>query len=507
MISYCKNIFLILTVISLSAFFAACSSSDSNGLSGAFPEGFSVSSPYASSSSDSSSRLNSNDLIVAATEEPTVPEDMASAAEKVSSVNTMLNASSMTQCNFLFDFFGQVYRPQCFGPELDYTDHPDGGGSGKLPTGDLGIWLENETITTSAGTETIPCAVAKLNELIGKVEQRVDFSIYIFGWMMCVAKVAGEDVLPLAGETKDYASLLAANVAQTDFPLTIEAATITRNEDCAGHPQYRSTLTGSINDNNKTITISINMLHTQENSANTVYNGIIWSTYKGNLSSGGNCGPSGVAMDAVAIRYQRATSTDLRAEVEAASFCDSTANPFTSDYHIDSANTYNASTNLGGWADNFNYFLTNHDTANRLDSYVYKWQAGYMDSHARILAGRIEADSSTNLLSGCSYYGYGPLASNANMAERMICNWAGPGNSHTGVSKVQRQCVNENSTTGKLESTAAQLRISYAPVNSCSYDGLATATFGGSGAAIADNLLALDQVSFTGPVLPTICLN
>ncbi len=506
-----KKIVFICGVFLLAIGFVYCSSDDdsgsSNALSSAFPQDLAVASPYAESSgSSSSSKFSAKETEVSYAS--IAPEDMESADAKAAKMKAMLSPSSIKDCAFLFDFFKAPYNPQCYGPTLAFTNHPDAGpgdpnANGELPPGDLGIWEEYESLSVSGSTEQVPCVVAKMNELIANVEDRIDFSIYVVSWMMCVAKVKGEDALPAAGETKDYTSLLQESASDTGVPFSVTSATIERKEDCEGHPRYLSKLQGTVTQDGKSVQIEVNMLHTQENADNTVYSGIIWSTFKGTFGSDPNCSGGNTAMFAASIRYQRLSAGNLLAEVETAAYCSSSFDPFTSDHRLDMNDKYDAVTNPEGWSNNYNYFLINHNTTSKSDVYVYKWQAGRMDSHARIFSGSVEQDASGSL-SGCSYFGYGALKASADMADRMICNWAGPGNDHTGVSKVQRQCVVEDST-GKLVSDATKLNISYAPVNSCSYDGTGTATFGGSGAAIPDDLLNLDQVSFTGPSLPDVC--
>ena len=49
----------------------------------------------------------------------------------------------------------------------------------------------------------------------------------------------------------------------------------------------------------------------------------------------------------------------------------------------------------------------------------------------------------------------------------MICNWAGPGNSKTGVAKIQRQKLSYDSTANVWESI--QDNITFAPTISCDF--------------------------------------
>jgi len=75
----------------------------------------------------------------------------------------------------------------------------------------------------------------------------------------------------------------------------------------------------------------------------------------------------------------------------------------------------------------------------------------------------------------------------------MICNWAGPGNSKTGVSKVQRQQLSYDSTNNVWKSTTDN--ITFAPTTSCDFDNssYSSTTFVGSGASITNNLESISN--------------
>jgi hypothetical protein len=81
------------------------------------------------------------------------PEDMESAEAKAARMRAMLSPADIKDCAFTFDFFRAPYRPTCYGPALSFTNHPDANpgdpADGELPPGDLGIWEEYETLTSS----------------------------------------------------------------------------------------------------------------------------------------------------------------------------------------------------------------------------------------------------------------------------------------------------------------------------------------------------------------------
>ena len=482
-------------------FILSCSSSDStstgddtdNGLSDAFPTSFAISSPFATGDSSSNSKLTFM----------TEPEDFATVEEKIELIDSLLGATSISECNFLFSFFAGAFEPMCYGPTIDYTDHPDatGGGdeNGQLPSGDVGIYSENETV----GSDEVPCMTAKLDELISKVEERIDFSVNLFAWMMCLAKVEGSDSLPAAGDSTDFTNLVSDNTASTEFPFTVESASLARLDDCDGDEQYQTSVTGSITDGTKTVEISMNMKHIKGNADNTIYSGRIWNTLKSDFGAEGNCSGANKSMIATSIGYQKTSATALRADLATAEYCNDTGDPFNSDKTLDVDNKFDSSTNPEGWASNLNVFRTNHDTSDRSDRFIYHWQAGRLDSNPRTFIGDIGEDAN-GMIDGCGYFGFSPDPGPGTIPDGIICNWAGPNNDHTRQPYLQRQCITEN-TDGVLVSDASRLNITYAPVNSCEYDGTGTATFNGDGAAILNDLFDIDDLSFTSPTAPVIC--
>jgi hypothetical protein len=75
----------------------------------------------------------------------------------------------------------------------------------------------------------------------------------------------------------------------------------------------------------------------------------------------------------------------------------------------------------------------------------------------------------------------------------MICNWAGPGNSKTGVTKIQRQKLSYDSNNNVWKSIHDN--ITFAPTTSCEFDNSSyfSTTFGGSGASITSNLESISN--------------
>jgi len=86
-------------------------------------------------------------------------------------------------------------------------------------------------------------------------------------------------------------------------------------------------------------------------------------------------------------------------------------------------------------------------------------------------------DTPTERRDGEAYFGYGDdiatiTATGTSTIKGFICNWAGPGNSHTLKDYFQRQHITFNDGTGKWRPSgtpeaASSSNITFAPTNSC----------------------------------------
>ena len=123
------------------------------------------------------------------------------------------------------------------------------------------------------------------------------------------------------------------------------------------------------------------------------------------------------------------------------------------------------------WADNFSVFTAEFDPSTQLGNYAYSWQAGSGDSHARVLAVGLETAAG-----GEAYFGFGdPVqASLGGAIKGFLCNWAGPGNTHSPPdfsSYAQRQWLTRDSGGRYVIAEPSHSNITYAPTNACMYDG------------------------------------
>lgn len=458
----------ILVTLTLSLY-VSCNKSSSDGDSGggnvsslfksAFPEEAAVSSPTAQKSAGQSSLQSLEDGV------RIMADATDTADKKKEALDTVIDGTTSDSCKVNINLYTSG-NANCYGPTLKMANHPDGTVTGDLPPGDLGIW------TATEGTEA--CAAAQLNSRMKGVSSMMDAAFFSVASMMCAAKNAGQ-TLPEVGSSVDVSSSMSGKVTINSNSTTITTATLARESDTNGKPVYVSTIQGSYTESSHSKTFTIRMKHVPAGVQDeTTFTGKVSIKLTDNqLDSGfaGNCsGSSGGGVDAASIIYEKTSSSNMKYYLKTANYCGSNGNPFvsSSNYSVDLTRTY--SSNNGGWGNNANVLLADFDPSTGIGSYQYAWQAGRNDSHARVLNVKISSASSAT-----AYFGFGPALSGTTglgSIDRMICNWAGPGNNHTGVSKVQKQTLTRSSTTF----TPSASYITYDPSNSC--DGGGSFTYG-----------------------------
>jgi hypothetical protein len=119
-----------------------------------------------------------------------------------------------------------------------------------------------------------------------------------------------------------------------------------------------------------------------------------------------------------------------------------------------------------GWNGGFARFGGAFDRDTLDGSYQYAWQAGVNDGNSRTLLATSSYNSATAVRTVTGYFGYAAdIATTDGTLLGMICNWAGPGNSHTPGNRFQMQ-------TATLADSASAFslgtsKITYAPTVSC----------------------------------------
>ena len=382
----------------------------------------------------------------------------------------------------------------CYGPTLDYVKHPsDNTSDGQLPSGDLGIWTAyNDNSTQEA------CSVGQMNLLMDKVGRKVDLAMGITAMMICAAKNDGLTKPTVDGDALDVtASVAKTKVSGKRGGMTVSEATLKRSKIAStGKIKYTSKLEGSFTYNSTQQKFKIKFQHvpdTDSTSSGATGEGLVQMWQDGVSATDGNCGSD--PYDVVTSVAYKNTSDNLSFRAVKAKF----ANSMTKNEFFDSTGevvgTSSADNSSAGWCADFNVVRANIDK-NGFGKIGYAWQAGKSDGYTRTFNIKTAYNSADNQ-TGNAFFGFNPHPDNGSYRstniDRMICNWAGPGNSKTGVAKIQRQKLSYDSTANVWKSI--QDNITFAPTTSCDFDNssYSSTTFGGSGASITSNLESISN--------------
>ncbi len=452
-----------LSVVSLALFGACSDSSSSSGSSvtDSFPAGMAVASPTATGTVSSAMLgLSVLGASVNRISSHVELEAEGTLVEKVEAINEILEANQASDCQISLPVFGSMGDPLCYGPQLDYQDHPDGmGGDGQFPGGDLGIWTE--------AFDGEACTAAKINALIQSAASKVDHVMLSTASMVCLLKRADIALPSEDGDEVDLASLLNTAVQVNNPDITISAAGLENLADVTDTDdesrdvyQFSIELTDDTGPN--TITVTAFMKHMPTSSNNSTYKGKIWAKLVGV--------PNSTDAFAFSISYEKASSSSLKYKMLSANY-----------QTVDGSTVYfEANGDLavdGDWDGSMSQAILNLDPETGLGSFSYSWQAGRGDDKARIFNGF------TDLTGGCGFFGFGDnfntstgVASD-NVIDGFICNWAGPGGDHsmsTSADLAQKQCMLVDETTGVFEVDPSRNNITFAPTVSCDGDGTMT---------------------------------
>lgn len=386
-------------------------------------------------------------------------------------------------------------NPSCYGPQIDYRHHPDGSDVSpyQLPSGDLGIW-------TSAESDGTACVAAKMNSQIESIAGYAQLALDMTTMVMGAANLAGASLPAAAGDSVDLKDAVISKLAGQDLGATITGATLSRAADNDGHAAYDSSISitpsGSLAGNVTGMSISVR--HVALDDTNATYKGKIWILI---TSSGADAG------QAISVLYSKSSETALKYEMRSRLAKDSA--DATAANMFDSLNNVNyPGTNM---AKGYNWAIVDLDPTTATGTVAYLWVAGSKLENTRSFFAKTEASGSA--VTGTGYFGFGDELQNFTTAnyktkwiDRMICNWAGPGNQHTGITKLQKQTM--TMTGGKF--VVGTDNITYTPSNDCSNNvgSGSSGTFGWklpSGSSYTNFGSSNDLVSISGEsiVIPT----
>jgi len=357
-------------------------------------------------------------------------------------------------------FYANSVDANCYGPELQYENHPDSPGAsadGTLPPGDLGIWVETEGANEA-------CAAAQLNSRMESIKDQSYIALMSVASMIRVYIDDGntwpDDIS--AGSSPTDVTALMNGLGITDTLFT--AATIGLNTD---GDQWTYSVDFTYTLDGEDLEISVDMIH-QDGATDDEYEGLLTFMADSEFDPPGNCSSTDVTLNG-SLHYIRNSETDIRLQSRAVQMCDHSESALAEAVVSDDI-AGNVVDPDAAWGNNYHQFTAEFDPADLGGRYSYVWQAGKNDSHARILNICLSAATA-----GESYFGFGDQVQNSaadGSIDGFICNWAGPGNSHTLQDYAQRQHLTLNTTSGVFEPTnSAASDITYAPTNSCEYDG------------------------------------
>lgn len=353
-------------------------------------------------------------------------------------------------------FLALTNNAACFGPSLSYTGHPDGG-SGTLPSGDLGIWLETDTASGDA------CAAAQLNARMDGASSRANTALMTVASLLRAAIGSGTSLPSPGASVSVVAPMNALGVASTTFTKALI-------ELDSGGSVWTYSLEFTFTDaSGASHAAAINLSHTPSGTP-TSYQGIMTLSVTGTFN-GGTCGSGSNPVTRIdTFKYHRTGPTSMSGIQRSGQFCGTGSYTTLGSYESDGQLKPSSS-----WSDDFSRFGASYDPTSLRGYYLYGWQAGSGDRYSRLLQLGINGIGSGATNDGESYFGYGdPIASTDGKIKGFYCMWAGPKPvSPVGLQTryAQRQFIRYDLTTNKWSQPAGGGNIRYAPTDSCAYTG------------------------------------
>lgn len=415
-------------------------------------------------------------------------------AASAASIASVLSGESALASRFdASAFFVRGGNAPCYGPSLLWQNHPNATGgdptSGQLPGGDLGIWS-----ASAPGGEA--CAAAQLNARMRDVQSQVDMGLTGLAGLVAAYRAEGHtwpgDVSP--GSSVDLTAALTTagiegatiNLARISLDASGDVWSYTLDLDHGSGAAARHVL--------------IELSHAVTDRDAGTFEGLLRYVLEDSYGDR-NCGalPSGDVSVNGSLHYIKDASNHLVLQARSATACGHAS-------ELPAANLLTepvASTVLGGnavdpagaWQDNFNVFTAELDPETLEGSYSYAWQAGHGDGHSRVLDVGLDTPDA-----GEAYFGFGDRVQTSLSGEirGFICNWAGPGNVHAGpdfARYAQRQFLTRDEATARfIVADDAASDITYAPTNSCMYDGAGSFVYDRN----LDNSLSDESASSAG---------
>lgn len=384
----------------------------------------------------------------------------------------------------LQDVFSSSGNANCYGPQMPYASHDDAGtgpSSGTLPGGDLGIWLEYEN-----GVQ--PCVAAQLKQRTRGVRGQTMQGLVMTALMRLTVARSTSLSMPAAGATTDASAEVQVKLRTVPAlaAIVVHAATISLDSGGTTYT-YRLALDNGVSGAGMKLG-EVTMIHVK-GSGPTLFNGVM-QVAGFSLSSDAAMGcddakDSSTGLYQVAsvstVKYTR-SGTSVAFGSRNGNYCGHPSSSSSSNYVTDVASLTSGfeldpmiklSGNLRGtskgWRGNFSRFASAFDKDTGAGDFLFAWQAGAMDNATRMLAVTSDYNSATDTRTLGGYFGFGAdVATTDGTMQGMICNWAGPGQSHTARSSFQSQVATHTGSAAGFTIASGGSKIAYAPTNSCS---------------------------------------
>lgn len=410
--------------------------------------------------------------------------EKAALIEKVLSGDSSVPLAAVLDLDDLFSTGGG--NANCYGPTLLYASHQDSSGgpdSGTLPGGDLGLW------TATEGNTAVPCVAAQFNARVSGVRRQTVQGLLMMAAMRKAIAVSPTVSMPAPGNTVNVRLPMAAalGVAFAGRPFVLRTDLATVSLDSAGSTYtYRLVL-----DNDRAGDDyrrgEIIMRHTPGD-GDTAYSGVLQvSGFQHSNDAALGCTDTKSSdhtwfqtARVSTVKYSR-EGGDVQFSARAANYCGHPSDDAGLDYGAQVA-SFQADGQLDptvklsaqvrgstlGWRGNFERFAGDYDRDDVTGTFLYAWQAGTGDSHARALvaASTLDTVSGDRTVQGHFAFSGAIDGSHAGEVQGMICNWAGPGNSHTPTAKFQSQTAVLTASASSY-AVSGSSKITYAPTNSC----------------------------------------
>lgn len=364
---------------------------------------------------------------------------------------------------------------ECYGPSVVTKHHPDWTAgmpadqeNAFLPSGDIGIF---DAANQGSGEA---CIAAKMNSLTASTRSRVKEAIETGKRVLCFAKVLGKTLPTTVGEkldlTADVTTALAAvtdnehvkdlsfnaiqitlskeNVYQTDVDANIPAGTL-----------WTRVVVESVDENNSNGYVwgvfnrtasGPNLAGTGSGSGSGLGSGMPSGSGSGMPSGSGSGNAAQAEVNVFSVIFKKtgdmlsydATKSVAQSDADKAALQADKAALFEADKRVRVASTGNPG---------YDQALAKIDTATGVGEMAYFWTAGGAQEEQRTMHAKTVIGDG-DVKTGWGYFGFGKkltdfralvkagnIPAGTQSVEKMICNWAGPNNSHTGIAFAQRQ--------------------------------------------------------------------